>query len=231
MTHCFGNGKCRVPAVKKRPHTKWAERKLGKGLSQTSKARHASGFMKVTARGAARLRFAGSMRNHKQSMKTITTLIVCSLFAVPALSASSLEEQNKAIAKQAFEEVLSKANFAIAEQFYARDFVNHGLYRDTNLKEDQALLRGWHRAFSDVTVEPQKLIAEGDLVTIYWVARGRNTGAGNGIPATGKKVVSSGITIWRIAGKRIKEQWSAFDQFAMMEQLGLTGAENNSEAR
>jgi steroid delta-isomerase-like uncharacterized protein len=185
--------------------------------------------MKVSGRGAARHHFASLApgATTKQSMKTIATLFVCSLFiAAATLSASSLEDQNKTIAKQAFEEVLSKANFAVVDQFYAKDFVNHGLYRDTNLKEDQALLRGWHQAFSDVTVEPRKLIAEGDLVTIYWVARGRNTGASNGIPATGKKVVSSGITIWRIVGKRIKEEWSAFDQFAMMEQLGLTGSEN-----
>jgi steroid delta-isomerase-like uncharacterized protein len=166
------------------------------------------------------------MRQTETSMKTIATLIVCSFFTVATVPASSTEEQNKAIAKQAFEEVLSKGKFNIAEQFYATDFVNHGLSRDIGLQEDQALLRGWHRAFSDVTIEPQKFIAEGDLVTVYWVGRGWNTKASNGIPATGKKVVSSGITIWRIVGKKIKEEWSAFDQLAMMEQLGLTGSGN-----
>jgi len=68
---------------------------------------------------------------------------------------------------------------------------------------------------------PEKLIAEGDLVTIYWIARGTNTGAGNGLPATGKKVEQSGITIWRIVSGKIKEEWSAFDQLSMMQQLGL----------
>ena len=158
-------------------------------------------------------------------MKTIAPLIVCSLFFVSTLPASSSEEENKAIAQRAFKEVLSKGNFTLAEHFYAADFLNHGLYHDANLKEDQALLRGWHQAFSEVSVEPRKLIAEGDLVTVYWIAQGRNTGAANGIPATGKKVVSSGITIWRIVDGKIKEEWSAFDQLEMMQQLGLISSE------
>ena len=158
-------------------------------------------------------------------MKTIAPLIVCSLFLVPTLSASPVEEENKKIAKQAFKEVLSKGNFPLAEHYYAKDFLNHGLYRDATLKEDQAVLRGWHKAFSKVTVEPRKLIAEGDLVTVYWVAHGTNTGAANGIPATGKKIASSGITIWRIVDGKIKEEWSAFDQLEMMQQLGLVASE------
>jgi steroid delta-isomerase-like uncharacterized protein len=65
------------------------------------------------------------------------------------------------------------------------------------------------------------LIAEGDLVAIYWIARGTNTGTGNGLPATGKKAELAGITIWRIVDGKIKEEWSAFDELSMMQQLGL----------
>jgi hypothetical protein len=41
------------------------------------------------------------------------------------------------------------------------------------------------------------------------------------LPATGKKVEQAGITIWRIVNGKIKEEWSAFDQLSMMQQLGL----------
>ena len=82
-------------------------------------------------------------------------------------------------------------------------------------------LKGWHEAFPDVVIVPEKLIAEGDLVVVYWIARGTNTGTGNGLPATGKKVEQAGITIWRIVDRKIKEEWSAFDQLSMMQQLGL----------
>ena len=114
--------------------------------------------------------------------------------------------------------------FELAEQLYAKDFVNHGIHRNASLEEDQAALKGWHQAFSDIAIVPEKLIAEDDLVTIYWIARGTNTGTGNGLPATGKKAELAGITIWRIVDGRIKEEWSAFDQLSMMQQLGLLPA-------
>src|ERR1041385_4912998 len=105
-------------------------------------------------------------------MKIIATISACSLFVtVNLLFASSLQEQNKALAKRAFEELLSKGKFEIAEQLYAKDFVNHGIHRDISFDEDQAALKGWHQAFPDLAIVPEKLIAEGDLVTIYWIDR------------------------------------------------------------
>ena len=168
-------------------------------------------------------------------MKKLIALSTCSLLFPSLVFASSLQEQNKAIAKRAFEELLSGGRFELAEQLYARDFINHGLHREIKLDEDQAALRGWHAAFPDVSIVPAKLIAEDDLVTIYWIARGTNTGTGNGLPATGKKVEQAGITIWRIVNGKIKEEWSAFDQLSLMQQLGLlptqkTDAASDSEA-
>ena len=154
-------------------------------------------------------------------MKTITVLGICSFLLGGFVFASSLQEQNKAVARRAFEEILSGGRFELAAQLYAKDFINHGIHRDASLEEDQAALKGWHQAFSDITIVPEKLIAEGDLVTIYWIARGTNTGTGNGLPATGKKAELAGITIWRIVDGKIKEEWSAFDQLSMMQQLGL----------
>ena len=157
-------------------------------------------------------------------MRLITTVGVCSLLMAGPLFASSLQEQNKAIAKRTFEEIFSQGRFELATELYAKDFINHGLHSNASLEEDQAALRGWHAAFPDVVVVPEKLIAENDLVTIYWIARGTNTGTGNGLPATGKKAELAGITIWRIADGKIKEEWSAFDQLSMMKQLGLLPA-------
>ena len=154
-------------------------------------------------------------------MKTLIAVSACLFLLGGFVFASSLQEQNKAIARRAFEEILSKGRFELASELYAKDFINHGIHRDVGLEEDQAALKGWHQAFSDITIVPEKLIAEGDLVTIYWIARGTNTGTGNGLPATGKKGELAGITIWRIVDGKIKEEWSAFDELSMMQQLGL----------
>src|SRR5436189_4636944 len=163
-------------------------------------------------------------------MKTITVLGICSFLLANLIFASSPQEQNKAIARRAFEEILSQGRFELAGELYAKDFINHGIHRNASLEEDQAALKGWHEAFPDVSITPEKLIAEGDLVTIYWVARGTNTSTGNGLPATGKKAELAGITIWRIVDGRIKEEWSAFDQLSMMRQLGLLSGQTRADA-
>jgi steroid delta-isomerase-like uncharacterized protein len=154
-------------------------------------------------------------------MKTLIAVSACLFLLGDFVYASSLPEQNKAIARRAFEKILSQGRFELASELYAKDFVNHGIHRNASLEEDQAALKGWHQAFPDVSIVPEKLIAEADLVTIFWIARGTNTGTGNGLPATGKKAELAGITIWRIVDGKIKEEWSAFDQLSMMQQLGL----------
>ena len=163
-------------------------------------------------------------------MKRLIAVSTCLFLIGHVIFASSLQEQNKTLAKRAFEELLSKGKFELAEQLYAKDFVNHGIHRDIGFDEDQAALKGWHQAFPDLAIVPEKLIAEGDLVTIYWIARGTNTGTGNGLPATGKKAEQSGITIWRIVNGKIKEEWSAFDQLSLMQQLGLLSGQPTTSA-
>jgi steroid delta-isomerase-like uncharacterized protein len=161
----------------------------------------------------------------KKAPRIATAVCLALVLAAGQLFGSTLQEQNKATAKRAFEEILSRGRYELAEQLYARDFVNHGIHSNAGLEEDQAALKGWHAAFPDVVIVPEKLIAEDDLVTIYWIARGTNTGTGNGLPATGKKAELAGITIWRIVDGKIKEEWSAFDQLSMMRQLGLVPAD------
>jgi steroid delta-isomerase-like uncharacterized protein len=136
-------------------------------------------------------------------------------------SASDIEERNKVIAKRVFEEVLAGGNWELGAQLYAPDFVNHGMTRDVSLKEDNDAAKGWLQAFPDLKMTVQQVIAEDDLVSVVWVAKGTNTGSGNGLPATGKPAQMRGITIWRIVDGKLKEEWSAFDQLTFMQQLGL----------
>jgi len=158
--------------------------------------------------------------------------VVC-MFAIGAANvvilgcAASPAQHNKEIARRVFSEVLSDGHFDRAAELYSPDFINHGIHDNVGLREDQDAARGWKQAFPDLVITPEKLIAEGDLVTVYWIARGTNTGTGNGLPATGKSLESTGITIWRIVGGRITDEWSAFDQLSILQQLGLTPKETS----
>ena len=148
------------------------------------------------------------------------------LFAVLPASAAphrelELQNRNKAVARRVFDEIFNQGKFQVADEIYAEDFVNHGVHRDVRLKEDQDAARGWKLAFPDLKITVVKEIAEGDLVTVLYTVTGTNTGEGNGLPATGKRMQGRGITIWRIVNGKITEEWSEFDQLRIMKDLGL----------
>jgi steroid delta-isomerase-like uncharacterized protein len=140
------------------------------------------------------------------------------------IAAGETAEQRKAVARRVFEEIFNQGRFEVAEEIYAKDFVNHGVSRDIGLKEDQEAARGWKAAFPDLKMTVDMTIAEGDLVAVLWSGSGTNTGEGNGLPATGKKLSGRGITIWRISGGKIREEWSEFDQLRILKGLGLLPA-------
>jgi steroid delta-isomerase-like uncharacterized protein len=77
------------------------------------------------------------------------------------------------------------------------------------------------RAFPDTRMTVEQQVAEGDNVVTRWTAQGTHKGELMGIPATGKQVTITGITIDRIVAGRIVESWDEFDQFGMMQQLGV----------
>jgi steroid delta-isomerase-like uncharacterized protein len=141
----------------------------------------------------------------------------------PAVSAESAEKR-RAVARRVFEEIFNQGKYDVADEIYASDFVNHGVTRDVGLKEDQEAARGWRSAFPDLRMKVDKTLVDGDYVTVLWSGEGTNTGEGNGLPATGKKLKGRGITIWRISGGKIREEWSEFDQLRIMQQLGLMPA-------
>lgn len=60
---------------------------------------------------------------------------------------------------------------------------------------------------------------------------GTNTGEGNGLLATRKKIEGGGITIWRIMNGKITEEWSEFDQLRIMKDLWVASGIGRVERR
>lgn len=139
-------------------------------------------------------------------------LLVCLLTLMAFSAAAETADHKKNVARRVVEEILSQGKFELADELYARDFVNHGGSRDYTLAEDQAAARGWREAVPDLKMTVEKLLVDGDFVTVLWNGEGTNTGTGNGLPATGKRLHVRGVTIWRITDGKIREEWSQFDQ-------------------
>jgi len=125
----------------------------------------------------------------------------------------SIQAGNKAVAMRVFDEIFNQGKFQVADEIYSPDFQNHGLHRSADLKTDQEAMRAEKRAFPDLRMTVQEMVAEGDKVAVLWTFRGTHTGSGyQGLPPTGTRVELRGITIWRIVDGRIVEEWSSFSE-------------------
>ena len=133
-----------------------------------------------------------------------------------------MSEENKAILSRYIEEAWNKHNPGITDEFYAPDVVNRsappGAPNDREgLKAGLGMFLG---AFPDVKIMPDFLMAEGDKVAMRWTMTATHTGEWMGIPATGKRMEMTGITIARVADGKLAEVWFETDSMGMMQQLG-----------
>jgi steroid delta-isomerase-like uncharacterized protein len=136
-----------------------------------------------------------------------------------------LSETNKTVSRRFFEEVFGKGKLNVLDEIIATDHVNTGPGTlpelPTGPEGAKQLVTVYRNAFPNVHFTIDEQIAEGDKVVTRWTADGTHQGELVGIPATGKMSTVTGIAIDRIVDGKIAESWGIFDQFGMMQQLGV----------
>jgi ketosteroid isomerase-like protein len=85
-------------------------------------------------------------------------------------------------------------------------------------------------AFSDIELEITPLDVGGDFACVEWTVRMTHTGAlelggGTTLDATNERVTVNGATIAEFDGDRICALRQYWDEFAVLEQLGVRAAE------
>jgi len=130
-------------------------------------------------------------------------------------------EENKAIVRRLWEEV-NKGNVSVLDELCAADFVWHapgGLERH-DLQIAKKVITRFFTTFPDFHVTIEDLIAKGDKVVTRSTRTGTHQGEYRGIAATGNKVTWTFISIYRIEGGKIVEEWDEGDHLSLMQQMG-----------
>jgi steroid delta-isomerase-like uncharacterized protein len=132
--------------------------------------------------------------------------------------------KNQSLARRA-EEVWNTGNLVQLEKVFAPGFVNHDpvMPMVANRESYKGFLMASRAAFPDIYVEIQDVIADGDRVAVRRTVTGTHDGEFAGIPATGRAVSWTGITIYRIADGQIVETWWCYDALGLMMQLTAGG--------
>ena len=134
-------------------------------------------------------------------------------------------EANKAISRRFLEEIFGQGKLAVADEIIAPNHVDSGPGTLPGLppgpEGSKQFVTVYRNAFPDVQFTIDEQIAEGDKVVTRWTAHGTHQGELAGIPPTGKSSTVTGMGVDRIMNGKIVESWGIFDQFGMMQQLGV----------
>ena len=133
-------------------------------------------------------------------------------------------EDHKAVARRLFA-AMTQGDLDAVEALFTPDAVVHDPGREFRgaaaIRQGLASLRA---GFPDVAYTVEAQLADGDLVASRYRGEGTHLGAWRGVPATGRRVVYTGILIHRFAGGRIAEFWGQADVYGLMQQLGAIPA-------
>jgi steroid delta-isomerase-like uncharacterized protein len=136
---------------------------------------------------------------------------------------AAVEAQNKALVNSIWE-AWNKGDFEAWKQMHSPEYVWYSPSNSAKpLSREETIEMGkmFHNSFPDATTSIEELIAVGDRVISRWILKGTHKGEFAGIPATGKKIESSGIMITRIKNEKSVEDKEEWDTLVFMQQLGM----------
>lgn len=133
------------------------------------------------------------------------------------------EDEAKAITAQVLK-IWNEGDLDLADQIYALDYVRHHPTASVNASLDDLknTVAANRAGFPDYKLMFDEMILNEDRIMVRATVTGTNTAPIGERPATGKKIHMSGIYIYRLANKKIAEEWTYFNLLSYYQQLGFT---------
>ena len=132
-----------------------------------------------------------------------------------------MSEENKTIARK-FLRMFELGDPSMADEIVATDYYNHDAPDPSiGLEGIKAFVNTFKNAMPDAQVNIAYQVAGGDKVVSRYTWTGTHQGEYFGVPATGKQVSWTITTTFRIADGKIREAWMNWDQWGLMQQLGV----------
>lgn len=132
-------------------------------------------------------------------------------------------EENKALVRRWIEEVYNKKNVAVIDEVLAPNLIHHDLPpgMKSGIEGYKQLYSMLLSAFPDYNNTIEDMIAEGEKVVLRFFWTGTHKGEFMGIAPTGKQVTVKVMSMHRIEGGKVVENWGQVDQLGLMQQLGV----------
>ncbi|MDW5267801.1 MULTISPECIES: ester cyclase [Acidobacteriaceae] len=134
-----------------------------------------------------------------------------------------MSEQNRALARRWFEEVWNQGSEATIDELFHPQGKAYGFPDADSVligpEGFKTIHRQFHSAFTNIHIDIDDLIAEGDRVAIRWTCSMIHNGDGLGFPATGKKTTFPGASFITCRDGQVIEGRNFMDLTRMTLQL------------
>lgn len=128
----------------------------------------------------------------------------------------------KKIVRRLFEEPW-KGNWDVVDEYVAPGYIGYDAAEPEPIRGPdgfRANIQKYIAGFSDARITVEDQIGEDDKVATRWSGRGTHSGEIAGIAPTGKEVTVTGLTLSRLEGGQVVEEWTTWDTLGMLVQLG-----------
>jgi steroid delta-isomerase-like uncharacterized protein len=134
-----------------------------------------------------------------------------------------MTEANKGLIRRMEDEIFNKRNLNAIDDFISPKYVLRTASGGApgGLDAVRASMAAYLAGFSDLHVDVDELLAEGDRVVALLTYSGTHDSDLFGIPPTGRRVSVRQIAIYRIADGKVVEECEVSDQLGLMQQLGV----------
>ena len=129
-----------------------------------------------------------------------------------------MSDDNKALARRFYDEVVNGRNLDAIDELVADDFVEHEALpgMPTDKSAPRAFFGMLHAAVPDLQVEVEQIVAEGDLVAVRATARGTHQGELFGMPGTGQGFEMPWADFVQVRDGRAVAHWGVTDMSSLM---------------
>lgn len=132
-------------------------------------------------------------------------------------------EENKALVRHYLEEIY-RGNLDILDAVISDEYVGSvppppGM---SSVEDYKRSFGGLRRAFPDIQIRFDALIAEDEWVAMHCTIEGTHLGEWRGIPPTGKHAIWTATAFRRVRDGKLVQGFATWDWLSVLEQLGAT---------
>lgn len=134
-----------------------------------------------------------------------------------------MSDDNVRVVRRYVDDMVNDRDVSLLGELFTEDFVNHAAPDATSGTEAmKQFFEMLATAFPDFSCVVEDIFGTGDRVAMRFTFSGTHEGEFMGVPASGARVVMSGIDIARIADGRIAELWGHEDWLGLLHQIGVS---------